>query len=78
MALIRNIPKTWTTVGPTAADELWQCRGGEVLLTLEAVTDDMQGTLMRKDQPHPVIPAGKTVRYRRLGLGATINREVIG
>ncbi|WP_101339719.1 hypothetical protein [Cereibacter azotoformans] len=66
----------WQTHGPTTAEEVWQCREGMVLITLEAVVNDDQGLeLVQGDSL--VIASGKTVRYRTRNRGI-INREVTG
>lgn len=72
-----QIANTWTTVGPLAAEEVWQCRKGRVAICLEAVTDDEQGTVLNLDDVL-YIPAGKTVRFRKITKESWINREVVG
>lgn len=64
----------WQSYGPLATAELWQCREGAMLLTLEAPTDDNQGIDMRERDTFEV-PSGKTVRL--LG-NALWSREVLG
>lgn len=35
MPVIDNIADTWTSVGPLATPEVWQCRAGAVSVTTE-------------------------------------------
>lgn len=62
-----------------ASDEVWQCREGTVLLSIEApaAPDSDHGThLIRFDSR--TFKAGDTVHYRRLGRDAArIAREAI-
>lgn len=77
MAMIYTTDNDWVTVGPLAADEIWQCRGGSFLLSLEAVADVLQGLLLSQIGDNVRVPSGKTVRYRSY-YKAIISREVIG
>lgn len=63
----------WQSYGPLATAELWQCRDGEMQLTLEAPVDATQGIDLRQ-RDWIEVPSGKTVRV--LG-NALINREVL-
>lgn len=68
----------WQTYGPLAAEELWQCRKGKVLITLEAVTDNDQGTVLAEGDGI-YVATGKTVRLRKLANAESwVNREVTG
>jgi hypothetical protein len=69
---------SWQTYGPLAAEELWQCRKGKVLITLEAVTDNDQGAVLAEGDGI-YVATGKTVRVRKISnLECWINREVTG
>jgi hypothetical protein len=69
---------TWQTYGPLAAEELWQCRKGKILITLEAVTDNDQGAILSEGDGL-YVAAGKTVRVRKLtNFASWLNREVTG
>lgn len=63
------MPTTWlnTTDWQTATltqNELWQCRDGEILTTLEPVADPEQGILLRAGEVR-FFYAGQTVSWRR-------------
>lgn len=69
---------TWQTYGPLVAEELWQCRKGAILISLEAIADNDQGTSF-VDGEGMYIAVGKTVRVRKLNNTETwVNREVTG
>jgi hypothetical protein len=73
-----SLSTSWQTYGPLAAEELWQCRKGKVLISLEAIADNDQGTaLVEGDGIY--IAVGKTVRIRKASNAASwVNREVTG
>lgn len=75
MAIITNIPTTWTAIGaPTTAAEIWQCTSGSVEITAEAAPQPSDG--IRLDSGMGVmVSAGKTVSYRNVGLGAAVIRR---
>lgn len=78
MAVIRNIPDTFTEVGPLAADEMWQVHDGAVRISLEAGADLDRGIRLTQWQTISIIQ-GKTVYYRRDGASAAvISREITG
>lgn len=69
---------TWQSYGPLAAEELWQCRAGKVLISLEAITDNDQGTALSAGDGL-YVAAGKTVRIRKIdNTECWVNREVTG
>lgn len=77
MALI-TLTTTFQTFGPLAAAEFWQCRNGQVLLSLEAGTDNDRGIIINEGEGFD-IAAGKTVYARAAGNRETrVNREVVG
>lgn len=75
MAIITNIPTTWTAIGaPTAAAEIWQCTAGSVEITAEPAPQASDG--IRLDAGMGVmVSSGKTVRYRNVALGAAVIRR---
>lgn len=78
MARITNIGTTFDSVGPLAADEIWQVHEGIVRISLEDTADADRGLRLTQWQTLP-IAAGKTVYYRRDGSSAAvISREVTG
>lgn len=78
MAIITNIPATWTAIAaPTSADEIWQCSNGTVEVTTEASPAETDGIRLEAGMGRQV-SSGKTVRYRRVGdTPAVIRREVL-
>lgn len=76
MPRITGISTAWTAIGaPTATAETWQCVDGKVAITLEAAPAADDGIILYGGRGWDV-PAGATVRYRRVGPeAATIQRE---
>lgn len=78
MTVIRDIPQTFTNYGPTSADEFWQCRGGQVLISFEQGEDEDRGIMLNRGEGFD-IPSGKVVYMRATnGRTAWVSREVIG
>jgi hypothetical protein len=77
MPRITDLPATFASVGPLAADEIWQVHEGAARISLEAGADEDRGIRLTQWQTITII-AGKTVRYRRDGASvAILSREVI-
>jgi hypothetical protein len=55
---------TWQSV-TLPSDEIWQARGGSILTTVEAVTDDQQGIELGGGMVR-TFASGATVSYRAL------------
>lgn len=71
-----QVSSDWTTV-VLEADEIWQCREGQILVTADSLTTRTQGILLDGDENAGVkIASGKTVRYRKVGdATAVLARE---
>jgi len=78
MAIITNIPQTWTAIGaPTAANEYWQCTDGTVEITAGATPATPDGIRLEAGLGVQV-SAGKTISYRRVtDTAAVIRREAL-
>lgn len=77
MALV-TLTTTFQTFGPLAAAEIWQCRNGQILLSLEAGTDENRGLVLNEGDVFD-IAAGKTIYARATGnRETTVSREVVG
>lgn len=75
MAIITNIPTTWTAIGAaTTAPETWQCTDGAVCVSTEAAPADDDGIRLEGGRGVQ-ISAGKTVQYRRVSESAAIIRR---
>lgn len=69
---------TWEAFGPIAADEIFQCHSGHLLVTLESGTDDERGIRLAEGDSL-YVKAGKSGFYRRRTKEeAYLSREVIG
>lgn len=79
MGLLRETDITFSfqSAGALAAEEIWVCRKGKALVTLEAGTDNDRGIPLSEGMSVR-IPAGKTPRYRKLVDDTWIAREVTG
>lgn len=76
MTMIRDLTNDFQEFGPLAAAEYWQCRAGQVLISLEAGTDEQRGILLNEGEGFD-IASGKTVYIRATGDRPTwVNREV--
>lgn len=78
MARINDIATSWTTVGPTAARELWQCVKGQVFVSTDgSVPTGESGILLRAGEAREV-SSGLTVHYRaRYENGSAIERALL-
>lgn len=76
MAYEEDVSSGWTEV-TLAADEIWQCRGGTILVTVGAPNSRNQGIELDGDTGQGIrIASGKTINYRRINDGnAVLARE---
>lgn len=78
MAYIDNIGADWTTRAVTTAAEVWQCRSGVVMITLETTAHPLQGHVLNPGESFTV-PSGKIAHYRRASTSfAAANVEKLG
>ena len=70
-----NTDSTWKSV-TLAADEGWQCRAGQLLVTKEAAGDEDRGILLNHGQAWS-FTAGDTVYFRAVFGTARVAREAI-
>lgn len=78
---LTNAPTTWTSI-TLSQDEIWQCRGGEILTTVETPVDnaDNRGIRLHNGQVR-LFRSGQTVNYRTLTMtgveaNAALHREL--
>lgn len=72
MPRITDIQPTWTAIAaPTATAETWQCVEGRVAISIAAAPGADDGIHLWDGRGWDV-PAGATVRYRRVGTSAAV------
>lgn len=71
MALVNDVTSSWSAGITLSAQEFWQVRAGEALVTHEATPVEGDGLYLAQGQGI-TFASGQTIKYRRAGTSATI------
>ena len=71
MALVSDVASSWSPGVTLAAQEFWQVRSGEALVTHETSPVEGDGLYLAAGQGI-TFASGQTIKYRRAGTSATI------
>lgn len=78
MALVNDVNSSWSSGITLAAQEFWQVRAGDALVTHEASPADGDGLYLAQGQGI-TFASGQTIKYRRgyLNTPTVISRTVV-